>query len=99
MCRGGKAFSDNQNGPLHSSDKWRDEAGSPNQECGMDRLASMAAFVKAAESGSFATTASALGISPQMVAKHVTYLEARLGARLLNRTTRKQSLTVIGKSY
>ncbi|RNJ46241.1 LysR family transcriptional regulator [Mesorhizobium erdmanii] len=65
----------------------------------MDRLASMTAFVKAAESGSFAATASALGISPQMVAKHVTYLEARLGARLLNRTTRKQSLTVIGKSY
>jgi DNA-binding transcriptional LysR family regulator len=65
----------------------------------MDRLTSMAAFVKAAESGSFATTASALGISPQMVAKHVTYLEARLGTRLLNRTTRKQSLTVIGKSY
>jgi DNA-binding transcriptional LysR family regulator len=65
----------------------------------MDRLTSMAAFVKAAESGSFATTASALGISPQMVAKHVTYLEARLGARLLNRTTRKQSLTVIGKAY
>ena len=65
----------------------------------MDRLASMATFVKAAENGSFAATASALGISPQMVAKHVTYLEARLGTRLLNRTTRKQSLTVIGKSY
>ena len=65
----------------------------------MDRLASMAAFVKAAESGSFATAASALGISPQMVAKHIAYLEARLGARLLNRTTRKQSLTVVGQSY
>jgi DNA-binding transcriptional LysR family regulator len=65
----------------------------------MDRLASMAAFVKAAESGSFAAAGSALGISPQMVAKHVTYLEARMGTRLLNRTTRKQSLTVIGKSY
>lgn len=65
----------------------------------MDRLASMAAFVKAAESGSFAATAAALGISAQMVAKHVTYLEARLGSRLLNRTTRKQSLTEIGKSY
>src|SRR5438270_2870223 len=72
-------------GPLHSIDKWRHETDSPNQECGMDRLASMAAFVKAAEGGSFATAASALGISPQMVAKHVTYLEARLGARLLNR--------------
>lgn len=65
----------------------------------MDRLASMVAFVEAVESGSFASAASALGISPQMVAKHVTYLEARLGARLLNRTTRKQSLTAIGKSY
>jgi DNA-binding transcriptional LysR family regulator len=65
----------------------------------MDRLTSMAAFVKAVEAGSFAATGSALGISPQMVAKHVNYLEARLGARLLNRTTRKQSLTEIGKIY
>lgn len=65
----------------------------------MDRLASMAAFVKAAEADSFAAAATALDISPQMVAKHVTYLEHRLGARLLNRTTRKQSLTEIGKSY
>ncbi len=65
----------------------------------MDRLSSMAAFVKTVESGSFAATASALGISPQMVAKHVTYLEARLGTRLLNRTTRKQGLTEIGKTY
>lgn len=65
----------------------------------MDRLASMAAFVKAAEVGSFAAAASALGISPQMVAKHVTWLEGRLGTRLLNRTTRRQSLTTIGKAY
>lgn len=65
----------------------------------MDRLASMAAFVKAAEVGSFAAAASALGLSPQMIAKHVTWLESRLGARLLNRTTRRQSLTDIGKTY
>ena len=65
----------------------------------MDRLASMAAFVRTVESGSFAATASTLGISPQMVAKHVAYLEARLGTRLLNRTTRKQSLTEIGRTY
>jgi DNA-binding transcriptional LysR family regulator len=65
----------------------------------MDRLASMAAFVKAAEVGSFAVAATALGMSPQMVAKHVTWLESRLGARLLNRTTRRQSLTDIGKAY
>jgi DNA-binding transcriptional LysR family regulator len=65
----------------------------------MDRLASMAAFVKAAEVGSFAAAASALSMSPQMIAKHVTWLESRLGARLLNRTTRRQSLTDIGKKY
>ncbi|WP_342722409.1 LysR family transcriptional regulator [Bradyrhizobium sp. B097] len=65
----------------------------------MDRLASMAAFVKAAEVGSFAAAASALRMSPQMIAKHVTWLETRLGARLLNRTTRRQSLTDIGKAY
>lgn len=34
-----------------------------------------------------------------MVAKHVAWLEARLGVRLLNRTTRRQSLTDIGRSY
>ena len=65
----------------------------------MDRLASMAAFVKTVDAGSFAAAASALGISPQMVAKHVTFLETRLGARLLNRTTRRQSLTEIGRTY
>ena len=64
----------------------------------MDRLASMAAFVKAAEVGSFAAAANALRMSPQMMAKHVTWLESRLGARLLNRT-RQQSLTDIGKAY
>lgn len=65
----------------------------------MDRLHSMAAFAKAVETGSFAAAADALGMSPQMVAKHVAYLEARLGTRLLNRTTRRQSLTPIGSTY
>ena len=65
----------------------------------MDRLASMAAFVKASDVGSFAAAASALGMSPQMIAKHVTFLEDRLGTRLLNRTTRRQSLTEIGRTY
>lgn len=65
----------------------------------MDRLASMAAFVKTAEVGSFAAAASALAISPQMIAKHVMWLEGRLGARLIYRTTRRQSLTEIGKAY
>ena len=65
----------------------------------MDRLSSMTAFTKAVETGSFAAAATTLRISPQMVAKHVTYLEARIGARLLNRTTRRQSVTEIGQAY
>lgn len=65
----------------------------------MDRLASMATFVKTVEVGSFAAAAAALGMSPQMVAKHVSWLESRLGARLIHRTTRRQSLTEIGKAY
>lgn len=65
----------------------------------MDRLTSMHIFVKAAELGSFAAVAETLRLSPQGVAKHVAWLEARLGARLLNRTTRRQSLTDIGRSY
>lgn len=65
----------------------------------MDRLASMAAFVKTADAGSFAAAAGLLGMSPQMVAKHVGWLESRLGARLIHRTTRRQSLTEIGKAY
>lgn len=65
----------------------------------MDRLSSMAVFAKAVEMGSFAAAADASGMSAQMVAKHVASLEARLGARLLNRTTRRQSLTAIGSTF
>lgn len=65
----------------------------------MDRLTSMAVFVKAADLGSFAAVAEAMGMSPQMVAKHVVFLEDRLGTTLLNRTTRRQSLTDVGRTY
>ncbi|QBF28068.1 LysR family transcriptional regulator [Pseudomonas tructae] len=65
----------------------------------MDRLTSMEAFVVAAEAGSYASAALRLGMSAQMVAKHVAALEQRLGARLLNRTTRRQSLTQLGSAY
>ena len=64
----------------------------------MDRLSSMNAFVIAAELGSYARAAERLNMSAQMVAKHVAALEQRLGARLLNRTTRRQSLTELGLS-
>ena len=50
----------------------------------MDRLTSMAVFVKSADLGSFAAAAEAMGMSPQMVAKHVVFLEDRLGAALLH---------------
>ncbi len=65
----------------------------------MDRLTSMAVFVKASEVGSFAAAAEAMGMSPQMVAKHVVFLEDRLGTTLLHRTTRRQSLTDVGRAY
>ncbi|MGH2342381.1 LysR family transcriptional regulator [Segnochrobactraceae bacterium EtOH-i3] len=65
----------------------------------MDRLTSMAVFLKAADLGSFAAAADMLGMSPQMVAKHVVSLEDRLGATLLSRTTRRQSLTDIGRAF
>jgi DNA-binding transcriptional LysR family regulator len=65
----------------------------------MDRLASMAAFVKAVDLGSFAAAADALALSAPMVGKHVRFLEERLGVRLINRTTRRQSLTDLGRAY
>lgn len=65
----------------------------------MDRLTSMAVFVKAVDLGSFAAAAAALDLSGPMVGKHVRFLEERMGVRLLNRTTRRQSLTEFGRAY
>jgi DNA-binding transcriptional LysR family regulator len=65
----------------------------------LDRIESMAAFVKAVETGSFARAADVLGLSAPMVGKHVHSLEHRLGVRLINRTTRRQSLTEAGRTY
>lgn len=65
----------------------------------LDRLHSMAVFVCAADKRSFTAAADLLGISATMVAKHVRFLEERVGERLLNRTTRQQSLTEVGRIY
>ena len=65
----------------------------------MDRFDNMRVFTKVVESGSFTGAAARLGISPSMVSQHVKELEERLGARLLNRTTRKVSLTEVGRAY
>jgi DNA-binding transcriptional LysR family regulator len=65
----------------------------------MDKLASMAVFVKTADTGSFAAAARALGMTPQMAGKHVDSLEAHLGVRLLHRSTRTHLLTEAGRGY
>lgn len=65
----------------------------------MDKLRSMEMFVAVVDAGSFTAAAEAFQISPVMVGKHIKYLEERLGARLLARTTRRQSLTEIGQQY
>jgi DNA-binding transcriptional LysR family regulator len=65
----------------------------------MDRVTSMTAFTTIVAAGSFSAAARRLSMSPAMVTNHVRALEERLGARLLNRTTRKLSLTEAGKAY
>lgn len=65
----------------------------------MDRLTSMQVFVFVSETGSFAKAAEKLDLSRAMVTRHVMSLESRLGVRLLNRTTRRLSLTEAGAAY
>ena len=65
----------------------------------MDRLDEMAAFAAVAEAHSFTQGARRLGVSGAQVSKLVARLEDRLGARLLNRTTRDVSLTDTGRAY
>jgi DNA-binding transcriptional LysR family regulator len=65
----------------------------------MDRLTEMEAFATVVDQGGFTDAAKKLGISKSAVSKHVSSLEARLGARLLNRTTRRVSPTEIGLAY
>ncbi len=65
----------------------------------MDQLNAMRAFVAVAESGHFAQASERLGASRTMASKLVMDLEAHLGQRLLNRTTRRVSLTELGAAY
>jgi len=65
----------------------------------MDRLLSMAVFKRAVDAGSFAAAARHFGISAEMAGNHVKALEAHLGVRLLNRTTRRMHVTEAGAAY
>ncbi|MFJ1256557.1 LysR family transcriptional regulator [Cupriavidus sp. CuC1] len=65
----------------------------------MDKLRRMEVFAAAAEAGSFSACADALGLSAVMVGKHVGQLERHLGVRLLQRSTRRQSLTEAGRLF
>lgn len=65
----------------------------------MDQLTSLVFFTRAAQHRSFSTAARQLGTSPSSVSRAVQQLEERLGARLLNRTTRSISLTEDGAVF
>jgi DNA-binding transcriptional LysR family regulator len=65
----------------------------------MDRLQAITAFARVVESGSFARAAGRLDVSVSSISRQVSELETHLDARLLNRTTRRLSLTEIGRAF
>ncbi|EOA05472.1 MULTISPECIES: LysR family transcriptional regulator [Herbaspirillum] len=65
----------------------------------MDRLQSMRVFAKVVEQGSFVRAAELLEISNAVATRFIADLEAHLGTRLLNRSTRRLSLTEAGQAY
>ncbi len=65
----------------------------------MDRLTSIIAFMRAADAGTFAGAAAAIGVNGSAVSKSVGRLESHLGVRLFQRTTRALTLTDDGRAY
>src|SRR5262245_28445280 len=65
----------------------------------MDRLTAMAVYAAVCDANSFAGAARRLGLSPPAVTRTVVALEAHLGVRLLQRTTRSLHLTEAGTRY
>ncbi|WP_298333031.1 LysR family transcriptional regulator [Asticcacaulis sp.] len=65
----------------------------------MDTLVSVQVFAAVAETRSFTAAANRLGLSTAMTSKHIKHLEVKVGARLLNRTSRNVSLTEAGTIY
>jgi DNA-binding transcriptional LysR family regulator len=65
----------------------------------MEPLNHLESFVQSAESGSFSAAARRLGLTPAAVSKNVARLEARLGVRLFQRSTRRLTLTEGGERF
>lgn len=65
----------------------------------MDRLGAMQVFVRVAELGSFASVAQQLGVARSVVTRQVAALEEHLGVRLMERSTRRLTLTSVGAAY
>ncbi|MES0826451.1 LysR family transcriptional regulator [Ruegeria sp. SCP11] len=65
----------------------------------MDKLRKMAVFTRVVELGSFAAAAADQNVTPAIVGRHVADLEAMLGLRLINRTTRSMEVTDAGQHY
>jgi DNA-binding transcriptional LysR family regulator len=65
----------------------------------MDTLTSIKVFRQVVESGSFVSASERMDLSTAMVSKHVMHIEKRIGVRLLNRNSRKLSLTEPGRVY
>lgn len=65
----------------------------------MDQFKAMRTFVRVIDEGSFAGAARSLDVAPAVVTRVVAELEAHLGTRLINRTTRRIALTEIGEQY
>jgi DNA-binding transcriptional LysR family regulator len=65
----------------------------------MDVFKQIEAYVQAATRGSLSGAATALGVTPAMVGRHIDALESRLGVKLMQRTTRRLSLTFEGQAF
>ena len=65
----------------------------------MDRFRAMQAFVRIIDGGSLSAAARSLGVSLPAIVRTLRGLEEHLGTRLLNRTTRRISLTDAGQQY
>ena len=65
----------------------------------MDRWTEIALFVRTAELGSLSRAAEAMSLSNAAASRHLASLEARLGVSLVQRNTRRLSLTEMGESY